>query len=87
MRAYDKTDVLKIEEDHGKFNLKIRRFGNPDAMNGFDTVILACGVAPENKLGLALQEKMDNVFLIGDSGTPGDFRAAVHTAAQVCMNM
>jgi len=81
------TDVLKVEEKNGKFDLQIRRFSKPDVITGFDTVVLACGVTPENKLGLALQEKMDNVFLVGDSATPGDFRAAVHTAAQTCMNM
>jgi len=81
------TDVLKVEENQDKFDLQIRRFSKPDVITGFDSVVLACGVTPENQLGLALQEKMDDVFLIGDSGTPGDFRAAVHTAAQTCMNM
>jgi len=81
------TDVLKVVENKDKFNLQIRRYSHPDLITGFDTVVLACGVIPENQLGLALQKKMDNVFLVGDSETPGDFRKAVHDAAKACMKL
>jgi len=81
------TDVLKVVENKDKFDLQIRRYSQPDVITGFDTVVLACGVIPENQLGLALQKKMDNVLLIGDSETPGDFRKAVHDAAKACMKL
>jgi NADPH-dependent 2,4-dienoyl-CoA reductase/sulfur reductase-like enzyme len=81
------TDVVSIEENQGEFNLQIRRYGKPDVMTGFDTVILACGIVPNNQLGNDLKKKFENVFLIGDSAAPGDFRKAIRDAAVTCMKL
>jgi hypothetical protein len=68
-------------------DLHVQRYAYDDVISGFDTVVMAVGVAPDNTLGLALQEKMSNVFLIGDAAGAGDYRKAVHDAAEVALTI
>ena len=77
------TQVTEIEEDQGKLNLHIKKYGHDDLLKGFDSVVLACGVVPDDSLGLALKEQLEKVFLIGDCSAPGDFRKAVHDGANI----
>jgi 2,4-dienoyl-CoA reductase-like NADH-dependent reductase (Old Yellow Enzyme family)/thioredoxin reductase len=75
------TQVTAVEEDQGKLNMRIRKYGHDELLRGFDNVVLACGVAPNNSLGLALQGMYEKVSLVGDCSSPGDFRKAVHDGA------
>ena len=84
LKIMKSTDVLAIEDNQTGLNLKIRRYGEQDVITGFDTVVLACGVVPDNQLGIELRKKMKNVFFVGDCEAPGDFRKAVRDAANVC---
>ncbi len=81
------TEVFDIRKEGKGFNLKIKRYNQLDEINGFDTVVLACGVVPENSLGVELAEKFDNVIFVGDSQAPGDFRKAIHDSAKICMKL
>jgi pyruvate/2-oxoglutarate dehydrogenase complex dihydrolipoamide dehydrogenase (E3) component len=81
------TTVTAIEKTNGKLDLRVTRYAQEDIVSGFDTVVLAVGVAPSNDLGLALKEKFDNVYLVGDCEAAGDYRKAVHDAANVAMQI
>jgi 2,4-dienoyl-CoA reductase-like NADH-dependent reductase (Old Yellow Enzyme family)/thioredoxin reductase len=81
------TLVTAIEKTNGKLDLQVQRYSHKDVLSGFDTVVLAVGVAPENALGLQLKEKMDNIYLVGDCEGPGDYRKAVHDAAGVALKI
>jgi 2-enoate reductase len=81
------TRVKSIEPSNGQLDLHVQRYAYDDVISGFDTVVMAVGVAPDNTLGLALQEKMSNVFLIGDAAGAGDYRKAVHDAAEVALTI
>ncbi len=81
------TRVKSIEPSNGQLDLHVQRYAYDDVISGFDTVVMAVGVAPDNTLGLALQEEMSNVFLIGDAAGAGDYRKAVHDAAEVALTI
>ncbi len=81
------TEVFDIRREEKGFNLQIRRYNQLDEIDGFDTVILACGVVPENTIGVELAKKFDNVIFVGDSQAPGDFRKAIHDSAKICMKL
>lgn len=84
-RALTSTMVTAIEPSGGKLALKIRRYDHEAELTGFDTVVMAAGVVPNNSLGLALQEMRNDVFLVGDCAGTGDYRKAVHDAAAVSL--
>ena len=48
---------------------------------------MAVGVVPENSFGLELSKNRKNVYLIGDCESPGDYRKAIHDAAQVAISI
>jgi len=82
-RYQTSTMVAAVEKRNGKLDLRVKRYSQEDVFSGFDTVVMAVGVAPENRLGLELKQKLDNVYLIGDCEAPGDYRKAIHDAARV----
>jgi 2,4-dienoyl-CoA reductase-like NADH-dependent reductase (Old Yellow Enzyme family)/thioredoxin reductase len=86
-RYLTETRVVAIEQSDGRLNIRVKRYNMDDVLTGFDTVVLAMGVAPNNALGLALQERFSNVHLIGDCAGPGDYRKAVHDAAAVALEI
>jgi 2,4-dienoyl-CoA reductase-like NADH-dependent reductase (Old Yellow Enzyme family)/thioredoxin reductase len=81
------TMVTAIEPQNGSLALRVKQYAMEDVLSGFDTVVMAVGVAPDNRLGLALKEKLDNVYLIGDCAGAGDYRKAIHDAADVAINI
>jgi len=81
------TMVTAIEQQNGSLTLRVKRYAQEEVLNGFDTMVMAVGVAPNNKLGLALKKELDNVYLIGDCEAPGDYRKAVHDAAGVALDI
>lgn len=86
-RAVTSTLVTAVEKNNGGLDLRIRRYGQDSVLAGFDTVVLAVGVVPNNALGLELKQTMDNVYLIGDCAGAGDYRKAVHDAAAVAVTL
>jgi len=81
------TRVTAIRPDDGKLDLYVERYGLPDVLKGFDTVVMAVGVEPDDGLGKALLERREHVYLIGDCAGPGDYRKAVHDAAHVALEI
>ena len=81
------TTVTAIEPQNGNLALHVKRYAQEEVLTGFDTMVLAAGVAPNNSLGQALMQEMDSVYLIGDCQSPGDYRKAVHDAADVALDL
>jgi len=87
LRYVASTEVTAIEKSDGRLDLRTRRYGLEGRLTGFDTVVLAVGVAPQNELGLALQDRGLQVHLVGDCEGAGDYRKAVHDAAAVAIRI
>jgi 2,4-dienoyl-CoA reductase-like NADH-dependent reductase (Old Yellow Enzyme family)/thioredoxin reductase len=79
--------VTGVEQSDGKLNLRVKRYAHEDLLTGFDTVVMAVGVAPNDELGLALKARRDQVYLVGDCAGAGDYRKAVHDAAGVALEI
>jgi 2,4-dienoyl-CoA reductase-like NADH-dependent reductase (Old Yellow Enzyme family)/thioredoxin reductase len=77
------TLVTGIAESDEGLQLCVRKYGHDGVIKGFDTVVLACGVTPNNSLGLESKQFCSEVYLVGDCESPGDFRKAVHDGAAV----
>ena len=86
-RFVTSTMVTAVEPHNGKLALRVRQYAQEEMLNGFDTVVMAVGVVPDNSLGLALKQRLENVHLIGDCEAPGDYRKAVHDAAGVAIEL
>jgi NADPH-dependent 2,4-dienoyl-CoA reductase/sulfur reductase-like enzyme len=86
-RYLDSTAVRAIVARDGKLDLVVQRYAQEMQLPGFDSVVMAVGVVPENSFGLELSKNRKNVYLIGDCESPGDYRKAIHDAAQVAINI
>lgn len=86
-RFLDSTAVSAIVANDGKLDLVVQRYAQEMHLRGFDTVIMAVGVVPENSFGLELSKRRKNVYLIGDCESPGDYRKAIHDAAEVAISI
>ena len=81
------TSLRAVDEEDGQLTLHVERYGLPDVMRGFDTVVMAVGVEPNDDLGRSLMGIRDDVYLVGDCEAPGDYRKAVHDAAEVALSI
>jgi len=81
------TRLKAVTEEDGQLNLHVERYGLPDVMRGFDTVVMAVGVEPNDELGQALKRTRDEVYLVGDCEGSGDYRKAVHDGARVALSI
>jgi pyruvate/2-oxoglutarate dehydrogenase complex dihydrolipoamide dehydrogenase (E3) component len=81
------TKLKAVTDDNGELALHVERYGLPDVMRGFDTVVMAIGVEPNDDLGQSLLKTRDDVYLVGDCEGPGDYRKAVHDAAEVALSI
>jgi 2,4-dienoyl-CoA reductase-like NADH-dependent reductase (Old Yellow Enzyme family)/thioredoxin reductase len=86
-RYLDSTALKAIVARDGKLDLVVQRYAQEMQLPGFDSVVMAVGVVPENSFGLELSKNRKNVYLIGDCESPGDYRKAIHDAAQVAINI
>jgi 2-enoate reductase len=81
--AMTDTLVTRIEKKNGKLDVHLKRYGLESIVTGFDSVVLAAGVVPENKIAGELKERLDEVFVVGDCEAGGDFRKAVLEGADI----
>lgn len=86
-RYLDSTAVRAIVANDGKLDLVVQRYAQDMNLRAFDTVVMAVGVVSENTFGLELSKKRKNVYLIGDCESPGDYRKAIHDAAEVAISI
>ena len=70
-----------------KLDLVVNRYAQESRLHGFDTIVLAVGVVPDNRFGLELSNNRKNVYFIGDCEAPGDYRKAIHDAAQIAIGV
>jgi 2-enoate reductase len=77
------TLVTRIEKKGGKLDVHLKRYGMESVLSGFDSVVLAAGVVPENEIALELRQRLGEVFVVGDCDAAGDFRKAVLEGADV----
>jgi len=86
-RFLHSTAVKAIVPVDGKLDLVVDRYALGTRLHGFDTVVMAVGVVPDNTFGLALSENRANVYLVGDCESPGDYRKAIHDAAEAAISI
>ncbi len=86
-RFLDSTAVRAIVAREGKLDLVVNRYAQESRLHGFDTIVLAVGVVPDNRFGLELSKNRKNVYFIGDCESPGDYRKAIHDAAQIAIGV
>ena len=86
-RFLDSTAVRTIVTRDGKLDLVVDRYAQESRLHGFDTIVLAVGVVPDNRFGLSLSKNRKNVYFIGDCESPGDYRKAIHDAAQIAIGV
>jgi 2,4-dienoyl-CoA reductase-like NADH-dependent reductase (Old Yellow Enzyme family)/thioredoxin reductase len=79
---YLDTSVLEITENGVVIGLGEEVFFLPA-----DTVVLAVGVEPDNKLAQELEGVVPEVYTIGDCNEPLDAAAAVYDAAKIAFNI
>jgi 2,4-dienoyl-CoA reductase-like NADH-dependent reductase (Old Yellow Enzyme family)/thioredoxin reductase len=70
---YTSSKVLKITEE----GVEIERDGKPETINA-DTVVIAAGMEPNNKLFNEVKEKLPKVRTIGDSSKARRMLEAIH---------
>jgi 2,4-dienoyl-CoA reductase-like NADH-dependent reductase (Old Yellow Enzyme family)/thioredoxin reductase len=81
--AMTDTVVTRIERKGGKLDVHLKRYGLESVLTGFDSVVLAAGVVPENQIAGELKERLEEVFVVGDCEAGGDFRKAVLEGADI----
>ena len=86
-RFLDSTAVRTIVARSGKLDLVVDRYAQESRLHGFDTVVMAVGVVPDNRFGQILSKSRKKVYFIGDCESPGDYRKAVHDAADVAIGI
>ena len=86
-RFLESTAVRSIVAIEGKLDLVVDRYAQESRLHGFDTVVMAVGVVPDNRFGKMLSKSRKHVYLIGDCESPGDYRKAVHDAAEIAIGI
>lgn len=86
-RFLDSTAVRAIVARDDKLDLVVNRYAQESRLHGFDTIVLAVGVVPDNRFGLELSKNRKNIYLIGDCEAPGDYRKAIHDAAEIAITV
>jgi pyruvate/2-oxoglutarate dehydrogenase complex dihydrolipoamide dehydrogenase (E3) component len=86
-RFLDSTAVRAVVARDDKLDLVVNRYAQESRLHGFDTIVLAVGVVPDNRFGLELSKRRKNVYLIGDCEAPGDYRKAIHDAAEIAITV
>jgi pyruvate/2-oxoglutarate dehydrogenase complex dihydrolipoamide dehydrogenase (E3) component len=87
IRFLTETKLEGIVADGGRLSLDVLRYGMPQRLTGFDTVVVAVGVQSDDTLGAKLMETREHVHRIGDAEGPGDYRKAIHDAADVALRI
>ncbi|MDM7998415.1 MAG: NAD(P)/FAD-dependent oxidoreductase [Dehalococcoidia bacterium] len=73
----------QIREIRDKGNVVVSRNGLVETWDGFDTIVLACGVRPRDELSRELREMMGEVYVIGDAATVRRGLEAIRSGSEV----
>jgi len=61
----------------------LERNGKEETLSGFDTIVLAMGVAPVNELAAKIRDKIKETYVIGDAKQPRKALDAIAEAAEI----
>jgi len=61
----------------------LERNGKEETLSGFDTIVLAIGVAPVNELAAKIRDKIKETYVIGDAKQPRKALDAIAEAAEI----
>ena len=61
----------------------LERNGKEETLSGFDTIVLAVGIAPVNELASKIQGKIKEIYVIGDAKQPRKALDAIAEAAEI----
>jgi 2,4-dienoyl-CoA reductase-like NADH-dependent reductase (Old Yellow Enzyme family)/NADPH-dependent 2,4-dienoyl-CoA reductase/sulfur reductase-like enzyme len=73
------TRIVEIHDD----GVVVEREGRREVLAGIDTVVLALGAEPENRLARELEGKVAELHVIGDAQQPANALAAIAAGAEV----
>jgi NADPH-dependent 2,4-dienoyl-CoA reductase/sulfur reductase-like enzyme len=79
VKAITGAQVKEITDD----GVVVEKEGRRETISGFDTVILAMGVKPVNKLADQLKGKVAEVYVIGDAAEPRRVVDAISEGAEI----
>ena len=79
VKAITGVQVKEITDD----GVVVEKEGRRETISGFDTVILAMGVKPVNKLADQLKGKVAEVYVIGDAAEPRRVVDAISEGAEI----
>lgn len=61
----------------------LEQSGKEETLSGFDTIVLAMGVAPVNELAAKIRDKIKETYVIGDAKQPRKALDAIAEAAEI----
>jgi 2-enoate reductase len=77
--ALTSTRIVEIDGER----VVVEREGRREVLAAFDTVVLALGAEPENRLARELAGKVAEIHVIGDAQQPGGALAAIAAGSEV----
>jgi NADPH-dependent 2,4-dienoyl-CoA reductase/sulfur reductase-like enzyme len=77
--ALTSTRIVEIDGER----VVVEREGRREVLAAFDTVVLALGAEPENRLARELAGKVAEIHVIGDAQQPADALAAIAAGSEV----
>ncbi len=73
----------QIKEIRPKGVVVISRGGSEEIWDGFDAIVLACGVRPKDELSKQLQGKVKEVYVVGDAAKARRGLEAVRSGSEM----
>jgi len=61
----------------------LERNGKEETLSGFDTIVLATGIAPVNEFALKIRGRVKEIYVIGDAKQPRKALDAIAEAAEI----
>jgi len=61
----------------------LERNGKEETLSGFDTIVLATGIAPVNKFASKIRGRVKEMYVIGDAKQPRKALDAIAEAAEI----
>jgi NADH dehydrogenase FAD-containing subunit len=73
----------QIKEIRSKGVVVVSRGGVEETWDGFDTIVLACGVRPKDELSKQIQGKAKEVYVVGDASKARRGLEAIRSGSEI----
>ena len=73
----------KVKEIQPKGRVVVSRNGSEETLEGFDTIVLACGVKPGDMLSAEIRGTVEEVYVIGDASKPRRGVEAIRDGSEI----